>query len=563
MKVYLLLCFLFIFSTTSFCQQILLDESFDDWNNQNYSFKDKSGDNNSSGIDLTDVKISNDDRYLYLYFDLNKEINIQENNNLTLFIDIDNNAFTGINKYGIGADLVYFLGSRSGRIYQSSSTYTIFHNNIGLITSPTVTSERFEMSIQRTFSIGNIQFKMSDAIKVILSDEGIAGDRAPDINGGYGFEFDKNKVFVPSMFSLKKEKSEYLRVLSYNVLRDNLFDPSLQQNYRRILKGLSPDIIGFCEIYDRSPEQTAALVESHLPSAGNQKWYSDGTSPDIRVVSRYPIVNRRSINGNGAFLIDLGKSKLVFIVAHLPCCDNELQRQQEVDNIMSFVRGIKFGISPFQTPQNTPIIIVGDMNLVGLRQQQQTFLTGNIADNSSYGPDFKPDWDGTVLEDAIPLTNNMPATFTWYSEFGTYSAGRLDYLIFSGSVVEMKNSFALWSPSLTPEQLLLSGIQKDDVPIASDHVPLIGDFLMPGFSSSTSTEIVKAPFEYKVSNDQLIFNSMLSGQVTITDISGRTIYSIQKTSGIDQIEIDLNFNSGVYILHFSTDREKYNTKFFR
>nr|MBP9745883.1 T9SS type A sorting domain-containing protein [Saprospiraceae bacterium] len=55
----------------------------------------------------------------------------------------------------------------------------------------------------------------------------------------------------------------------------------------------------------------------------------------------------------------------------------------------------------------------------------------------------------------------------------------------------------------------------------------------------------------------------LSGQVTITDISGRTIYSIQKTSDIDQIEIDLNFNSGVYILHFSTDREKYNTKFFR
>ena len=127
----------------------------------------------------------------------------------------------------------------------------------------------------------------------------------------------------------------------------------------------------------------------------------------------------------------------------------------------------------------------------------------------------------------------------------------------------MTNSFALWSPSLTPEQLLLSGIQKDDVPIASDHVPLIGDFLMPGFSSSTSTEIVKAPFKYTVSNDQMIFNSMLSGQVTITDISGRTIYSIQKTSGIDQIEIDLNFNSGVYILHFSTDREKYNTKFFR
>lgn len=496
---------------------------------------------------------------------MNKEINIQENNNLTVFIDLDNNSATGINKNGIGADFVYFLGTRSGRIYNGLSTYTIFHNEIGLVTSPTVTSEIFEMSIQRTFSIGNIPYKMSDIIKVIISDEGIAGDKAPDSNGGYSFIFDKNKRFIPETFSIKKEKAEYLRVLSYNVLRDNFFEPSLQQNYRRIFKGLSPDIIGFCEIYDRSPEQTAALVESHLPSTGNQKWYYDGTSPDIRVVSRYPIINSRSINGNGAFLIDLGKSKLVFIVAHLPCCNNELQRQQEVDNIMSFIRGIKFGISPFQVPQNTPVIVVGDMNLVGLRQQQKTLLTGNIADNSSYGPDFDPDWDDTELEDAIPLTNNLPFTFTWYNDFGTYSAGRLDYLIYSGSVVELKNSFALWPPSLTAEQLSSSGLQINDVQIASDHLPLIGDFLLPGFSSATHSEKTKMPFDYLLLNDQLIFNSLLTGRVIVTDISGRVLYNSFKSYEKEQIEIDLNFNSAsaLYILHFSTEKEKYSVKLLR
>ena len=320
---------------------------------------------------------------------MNKEINIQENNNLTVFIDLDNNSATGINKNGIGADFVYFLGTRSGRIYNGLSTYNIFHNEIGLVTSPTVTSEIFEMSIQRTFSIGNIPHKMSDIIKVIISDEGIAGDKAPDSNGGYSFIFDKNKKFIPETFSIKKEKAEYLRVVSYNVLRDNFFEPSLQQNYRRIFKGLSPDIIGFCEIYDRSPEQTAALVESHLPSTGNQKWYYDGTSPDIRVVSRYPIINSRSINGNGAFLIDLGKSKLVFIVAHLPCCNNELQRQQEVDNIMSFIRGIKFGISPFQVPQNTPSIVVGARARVPARRvcaRAFFFVAGDRARGVSRSP---------------------------------------------------------------------------------------------------------------------------------------------------------------------------------
>lgn len=543
----------------------MLDESFDDWLNQEFSFIDKSGDSNSSKIDFTDIKLSNDEQYLYLYFDLNKEINIQENNNLTLFIDLDNNSTTGISKYGIGADLVYFLGTRSGKVYFGSSTYTVFHDEIGLVTSPTVTSERFEMSILRTFLIGNTPFKMTDVIKFVISDEGIGGDKAPDSSGGYNFTFDNSKKFLPSPFSLKKEKTEYLRVMSYNVLKDNFFEQSLQQNYKRILNALNPDIIGFCEIYDSSPEQTAALVESHLPSTGNQKWYYDGTSPDIRVVSRYPIINKRSINGNGAFLIDIGKSKLVFIVAHLPCCSNETQRQQEVDNIMSFIRGVKFGISPFQVPQNTPIIIVGDMNLVGLRQQQQTFLTGNIFENSTYGPDFKPDWDDTNLEDAIPMTNNMPTTFTWYNDFGSYSAGRLDYLIYSGSVIELKNSFALWSRSLTPDQLVLSGLKKEDVQVASDHLPLIGDFMIPDFSSSTYEETVKHPFDYLTINNQLIFNSKLSGRIILTDISGQIMLNTLKSSQNEQIVIDFTWPSvsGIYILHFSTDKENYSTKIFR
>lgn len=52
----------------------MLDDSFADWQgNAITAFKDISGDGNTSGIDFTDVKISNDDVFLYVYFDLKKK----------------------------------------------------------------------------------------------------------------------------------------------------------------------------------------------------------------------------------------------------------------------------------------------------------------------------------------------------------------------------------------------------------------------------------------------------------------------------------------------------------
>ena len=83
------------------------------------------------------------------------------------------------------------------------------------------------------------------------------------------------------------------------------------------------------------------------------------------MISKYPILKKQSIQGNAAFLLDVGESKMIVIVVHFPCCDNDEDRQLEVDRIMQFVRQVKSGISPFGTLPNTPIIIMGDTNFVG------------------------------------------------------------------------------------------------------------------------------------------------------------------------------------------------------
>lgn len=559
LRVIYYILFIFVYNTIH-TQTIILDEVFDDWDYDVTSYTDKQGDGNSSGIDFTDVKISNDDRLLFIYFDLNKEINLQEGNNIILYIDIDNNAATGLSKNGMGADIVYNFGQRRGQIHRNIGFFDIYHDDVGLITSPTVTSDRFEMCLLRNFSFGNLQFFLNDKIKILLSDENTNGDKAPDI-GGYEYIIDKDKKFIPIDFAMEKQHSKDLRVVSYNVLRDNLFNNGLRQNYRRIFQAIKPDIIGFCEIYNNTSAQTAALIETFLPSVGNQTWYHASVNPDIRLVSRYPIVNARSIDGNGAFHINLGEKQLLYIVAHLPCCTNDRDRQAEVDKIMAFVRSVKFGISPFALPLNSPIIIVGDMNFVGQSEQLNTFLTGDISNNSSFGPDFNPDWDDTPFEDAKPITTNLPLTFTWYSETSSYSAGRLDYVIYSGSQMKITNSFALWTPMLSAQQLTDFGLQMEDVVRASDHLPVIADFDLDS-KTSTTTEIKELPFSFTQHNGQVVMESEYMGRILVTDITGKVFLDVMKDNS-GQVLLDFPTFTGLYIFTFYTEGKVFSTKLYR
>lgn len=557
MKAFILLTVTFLFSMGLYAQQIILDEDFSDWESGATSFSDKSIDGSSSGIDFSDIRISNDDQYLFIYFRVGKEINIQEGNKISVYIDIDNSSTTGLSKQSIGADIVYNFGTRQGSYYTNNNVFSISHDEVELVTSPTVTSDRFELS----FAIDSNLGKIGKTIKVLFSDENAGGDKAPD-NGGYLYTFDANKKFVPQPYNYLKANNNDVRVLSYNVLKDNLFNSSLRQPYKRIFQSIEPDIIGLCEIYDNSSSQTASLIESFLPSSGGKKWYHAEVNPDIRVVSRYPIVNSRSIDGNGAFHIDMGDKQLLFIVAHLPCCDNETGRQAEIDKIMAFVRSVKFGISPFQIPLNAPIIIVGDMNLVGLRQQVNTLLTGDIINNNNFGPDFKPDWDNSDFEDAKPGTTELPFTFTWYNDFGSYSAGRLDYIIYTGSRMSLSNCFALWSPVLPTDKLLSTGLQKYDVPNASDHLPIVADFDLSGNTSTSLDTKITHPFTLRYVDDQLLINSDYIGKVLLSDLTGRVIIETYKNAP-GEIAINVPSFSGIYIFSFYTNNGLFSSSFFR
>ncbi len=556
-----------IFFTISFAQQINLDEDFSDWTDETLLFSDLLNDNQAS-IDFGSFYVNDDERFIYFLLEVGPEINLQENNSITLFIDTDNNPSTGLSKDNLGIDFEFTFGDKRGKLYfPNGSSVFIYHDDIGLINSPTVSSNKFELMLSKDAVISNNLVFPSDTIHLFVQDP--SSDRLPDENGiNYVM---KNSTIQFKEYSISKKDENQLRVLSYNVERDSPFDPSKKAYFERIIKAINPDVIGFQEIYDHSALDAQNFVASILP---DETWYSSKTVPDIIVVSKFPITKTAQTDGNGIFLLDLRPkfdSDLFFISAHTPCCTNNTGRQEEIDNFMSFLRDSKNGTSSIPIEENTPIVIVGDMNLVGFKRQQTTLITGDIFYEGIYGADFNPDWDETPLEDAKPVTTNTTGTFTWFNEGSSFFPGRLDYIVFSNSVMTEENSFALFTRALPADSLSAYNLQKEDVVNAADHLPTVVDFSFKNLTNINQSKVF--PDEYRLEQNfpnpfnpvttiryaiPEKFNGEASNvKLSIYDVLGNEIAVLvnqQKTPGIYKVEFDGSYlTSGVYLYRMQTD----------
>lgn len=573
----LILSILFIFPALTFAQtnRIIVDAHFEDWANIPVLLNDTANDNDLSNVDFTELKISNDAEYVFFKIDIGTELNLQSFNKIELFIDADNNPNTGIMAHGIGSEIVYDFGDRDGTVRIGTNTFTVFHDDIGLYSAPTVTGSVFEIAIRRDLVFNGQQLFSGDKISVVFEDDVNTGDRLPDTSGGveYTFTNENSDEFPP--FTIEKQEEDAIRVMSYNVLQDGLFESNNQSRFQRIFQATNPQVIGFQEIYDHSSAQVANKIEEFLPSSPGEQWYHKLVNPDIICISRFPIEDDFVLEGsnggqnNGAFLLDLGEnydSELLFIVAHTPCCDNSFGRQQEVDNMMAFIRDSKSGDGDLQLQNETPIIIVGDMNIVGDRENYETLLNGDIVFNSSYGPDFSPDWDGSDFEDTEPTTTFTPLTFTWNNPFGSFSPGKLDVIIYSGSVMEKINAYSLYTSALPQDTLNAYNLQSNDTPFASDHLPVIADFTLNKivstaevFDEKNGTQIVNV-FPNPVSENadiQVFIKQNEQVELTIWNTIGQrvlTIFDDEKGQGRHIFKMETNdLPTGTYFIQLKTE----------
>ena len=545
---------------------IYVDEDFSDWDARAPLHTDPQ-DQPGGGIDFGRLWVDNDDRFLFLSIEVGvEEISIQNGSCITLFLDTDNDPSTGQQAAGLGAELVWVFGARSGTFTSGGNTVQIDHDDIGLTPAPTVTSLQFELALDLdaeprrlgvlfpSDTVG-IAFEVTDGLDVI-----------PDAGQNIRYVIDREEPERLYDFDLGREHDSDLRILSWNVERDGIFEAGRASAYRRLMTGIGPDIIGFTEIREHTAVQTLDLVESFLPSDAGEQWFGSGSSFDVIVTSRYEILRAFDLlrGSAGAYLIDTSDkigTDLFLIVAHLRCCEADLARQAQIDELMAFVRDVQ---GDGTLTSETPIVIAGDMNFVGDSRQQGTLIRGEIV-NPQHKPSFGPDWDGSPLGDARPLTTGLPATYTWPGRGEEFSPGRLDYVAFTDFVLELGNSYSLNTPTIPIAELTRLGMSASDTIVASDHNPIVTDFrnMSPTAVESDRSvpgslaDIVAYP-NPSTGSFHLRFDADLieSLELDVVDILGRQVASVThgvRSPGVQDVLLSLeDLPAGVYLVELKS-----------
>ena len=459
-----------------------MDGEFADWGDVPIAYSDPTTRGDSAGIDLGRLWITNDEHYLFMRLEVGGELSLQDGNDLVLYVDTDNSPATGLAVGGLGAELSWAFGRRRGLFVNGADTASIEHQHIGLLTAPTVTSTEFEIVLDRdAYPAPGVPLFPGEVIRVAFSVVNDGGDVLPDAVGGVTYTFAETVQPATPVLSLGKSDPGHLRVLSYNT-NNRMFRRRREAAYRRILRAIEPDILTLQEVKDRSAQETADFVSAVLPVPPSGAWHHARAGGEASVVlSPFPIASVYTLGQSAAFLLDLRPSydtQLLLVVLSPPCCDRNGPRQRELDHIMSFVRDARSPGGEIDLEPDTPIVLIGDANLVGYAQQRNTLLTGEIVNLEEFGPSFAPDWDGTSFEDLMPRHTHRPVTFTWSGR--DFSPGRLDYVVYSDAVLKVGNRFVLFTPEMPGEVLEQYGLLRDDTSVATDHLPIVVDFVLPG-----------------------------------------------------------------------------------
>ena len=89
-KMVLLISFLWLCTNSNAQQSIFIDGLYEDWEFIEPIFVDAENDGQNNGIDIRRVWAINDQSNLYFRFELTKEIELQENNELALCLVVAN-----------------------------------------------------------------------------------------------------------------------------------------------------------------------------------------------------------------------------------------------------------------------------------------------------------------------------------------------------------------------------------------------------------------------------------------------------------------------------------------
>ena len=311
---------------------------------------------------------------------------------------------------------------------------------------------------------------------------------------------------APSSFLERQDAGEFqLRFMSWNVKFGSIFPPEGRRHvgFARIVRAVNPDVLILQEVNPREADRLAQMMDRIIPLGHSRLWEVHGSSDNV-IISRYTLLQRdRELvvphplpsysefhNGQGMALVDLpdqlSDADLYVVAMHNRSRASEKsirERQIQSDSIVRWLRALR---GEKAIAEYTPMIVAGDMNVLASDPALHltTLLTGDIADEETFGPDFSPDWDGTDLADASPSHNARgEAFYTWRDDTEPFPPGQLSRILFTDSVLSLQHGFVVNTVDMSPEELDRYGLREDDCLLDGkdglfDHMPVVADFVL-------------------------------------------------------------------------------------
>ena len=466
--------------------QIVMDGQFEDWAAVE-GIGDATGPEGS--VDLLEMKAAHDAENLYVYLRLGADLDLTDvlyPHNVMLLIDADMDAATGYTpRPGFGSELGIDFNDLFA-YYDVVPATTVNFSEIGF---------RPHRDQQR------VRDRPAPRCR--------ARRRAPPVSAGHhspalprdprgrlhaqrrrGLRVRVRRRRGPSPVAplgLARPGLPVVRTCAYNVLGNGLVNGNRQPRFERIVQAIDADVYLFSECGNTSATQVKGLLDDWLPTGTAEGWHThkDG---DLVTAALWPLETWSEVTKQAPVLVDVPAAlggPMLFVNSHLSCCANDAGRQDQVDEMMAWIRD---ETAPGgAVAQGTPIVYAGDLNLVGYAQQLETLLSGDIVQTDVYGVGAPPDWDGTAWADALPRQTHDPFTYTWRDDGdGNYPPGRLDFLLYSDAVLSLEHGFVLRSEALPADVLAATGMLADDTGVASDHFPVVCDLMATAVASVDS-----------------------------------------------------------------------------